>query len=319
MLRRIFLVALLPTLHSVIPRPALAQTFQPWTCDGIRTSSYSNALQEAQAGDPVAMALLSQLYFCDDHLPKSQRLSKSFDWASKAAAKGNVSAMLVVAQFYLGGDAVVVPKKDTQTAGEWYFSAANLGAGKRATDPLFWLYRNRLYLPPKQIAECLDAYERGTQALSAHNYNESHAEMNRSYQLGCKWAGDNTAALSQATPRRDAAPSTPGRDAVTASAPHSPEEKNLNSSTVTGCLVGAQNHRYLVSDDRHPKGASVRFAADHDDMEARANALIGHEVTVTGIWKSYIGSSGAPFFQAVRIEDISADCAAHGSPNHNPG
>jgi TPR repeat protein len=171
-----------------LPARAHAQAFHPWTCDGVRRNP-SAVLPQAQAGDPAAMALLSQLYFCDDRLTQSQRQSNSFQWALAAANKGNSPAMVVVAQFYVDG--VVVARKDPQTAGEWYFRAANAGAGKTATDPLFWLYHNKQYVPQsKNAVECLDAYDKGSMAFSTHNYTVSLQQMKLSYQLGCKWAAN---------------------------------------------------------------------------------------------------------------------------------
>jgi hypothetical protein len=306
MLRQILLVVLLLGLRSAIPSQMLAQTSQPWTCGGVRTPDY-DVSREAEAGDPVAMALLSQLYFCGT---KSGRLSKSFYWASLAAEKGNTLAMVALAHFYQGGIGV---KKNTQTAGEWYFRAANAGEGKMAIEPLLSLYHNGLYFPPEDIAECLQAYNTGIQAISAGNFNLSHAEMKRSYLLGCKWAANYMAAQPETSPRRYAAPSAPGRDAITPSAPYSPKEKSGNSVTFTGCLVQAQGHQYLVFDDRHPRGVSVRFSAG--DMDARASALIGHKVIVTGVWSP----DGLMFVDADHIDDISPDCSVHDSPNNKPG
>ena len=177
--------ALSLVMCSLTPAHARAQTFYPWTCDGMRRSPAA-VLPQAQAGDPAAMAHLSQLYFCDDHLTQSQRLSNSFHWALEAANKGNSSGMMVVGNFYKAG--VVVPR-NTQTAGEWYFRAANAGAGNRATDSLFLLYHNRQYVPQsKNIVDCLNAYDKGLTAFSSQNYAVSLEQMKLSYQLGCKWA-----------------------------------------------------------------------------------------------------------------------------------
>lgn len=173
---------------NLAPVRVHAQAFYPWTCDGVPRNP-SAVLPQAQAGDPAAMALLSQLYFCDDRLPQSQRLSNSLHWALQAANNGNSSGMMVVGHFYNAG--VAVPKKDPQTAGEWYFRAGNTGAGKRAIDALFPLYHNGLYVPQsKNVKDCLDAYDRGSIAFSNRNYAVSLQQMKLSYELGCKWAAN---------------------------------------------------------------------------------------------------------------------------------